>query len=404
MADMIYCNENAHRRFNALIDYLGKNNKFYSKYITNTCAQNDFSLVYSSLPYVDKNFIKSIGSDYFSCEDSETCWEYTSGSSGIPFKCYKLRSERNVLSLYIWDCRRKIDENVTPRNFLELLGKRADKSFDFSDLSHDNVVEILKYINDSCARWLCLSPTMAYYYAVVASELNMQFINIKYLELQGEYIDLERRKFIEKVFGAKTVLQYGMRETWTIAYECPHGHLRLISDLYQVELHDIDEAGFGEVVLSSNVNKYMPFIKYQTGDIAKISVDRSCNCGNKNPYVIEMREGRKANCITGNDNLIADIVFKRIIRKSLKPYNYDAAKIKAFSVLQTANNEFVFFIVPGQTYCKEIEKLIKTNTQKIIGKNVMVTFNYKDKVLINENGKQMLFRCDFEGEKNEKIQ
>ena len=215
---------------------------------------------------------------------------------------------------------------------------------------------------------------------------------------------MERRKFIEKVFGAKTVLQYGMRETWTIASECPHGHLRLISDLYQVELHDIDEAGFGEVVLSSNVNKYMPFIKYQTGDIAKISVDRSCNCGNKNPYVIEMREGRKANCITGHDNLIADIVFKRIIRKSLKPYNYDAAKIKAFSVLQTANNEFVFFIVPGQTYCKEIEKLIKTNTQKIIGKNVMVTFNYKDKVLINENGKQMLFRCDFEGEKNEKIQ
>ena len=174
-----------------MIGYLCKNNKFYSKYINDTCVQNEFSLIYSSLPYVDKNHIKSIGTDYFSCEDSETCWEYTSGSGGIPFKCYKLRSERNVLSLYIWDCRRKIDENVTPRNFLELLGKRADKSFDFSDLSHDNVVEILKYINDSCARWLCLSPTMAYYYAIVASELNMQFENIKYLELQGEYIDVE---------------------------------------------------------------------------------------------------------------------------------------------------------------------------------------------------------------------
>ena len=403
MANMIYCSENANRRFDALIDYLSKKNKFYSKYITNICGQNKFSLVYSSLPYVDKNFIKSVGSDYFSLEDAASYWEYTSGSSGIPFKCYKLCSERNFLSLYIWGCRRKIDAKVTPRNFLELLGKRADKSFDFSDLSHNNIVAILKYIKNSCARWLCLSPTMAYHYAVVASELNIQFQNIKYLELQGEYINVECRSYIEKVFGAKTVLQYGMRETWTIAYECPHGHLRLISDFYQVELHDIDEHGFGEVILSSNVNQYMPFIKYQTGDIAKITVDHSCNCGEQNPYVIEIREGRSANCITGHDNLIADIVFKRIIRKSLKPYNYDVSKIKAFSVRQTSDNEFMFLIVPGQTYCNEIEKLIKINTQRIIGKDVVVTFDYKDKILLDGNGKQSLFKCEFEVEKDEKI-
>ena len=113
---------------------------------------------------------------------------------------------------------------------------------------------------------------------------------------------------LEESFGAKTILQYGLRETWTIAYECPHGHLRLLSDLYHIELHDVDKDGFGEVILSTNVNRYMPFLKYQTGDIAKIRKDYSCNCGDKNPFVIEIKDGRKANCIKGHDNLIADFL------------------------------------------------------------------------------------------------
>jgi phenylacetate-CoA ligase len=305
--------------------------------------------------------------------------------------------------LYIWNCRRKVDKEVTPQNFFELLGNHANKLFDFSDLSYYNIVDILKYLKGSCARWLCLSPTMAYQYAVVASKLNIKFENIKYLELQGEYVDSERRSYIEKAFGARTILQYGMRETWTIAYECPHGHLRVLSDLYQIELLNIDEMGYGEVVLSSNVNKHMPFIKYRTGDRARIKVDCTCKCGYKNPYIIEIGEGRKANRIIGHDNLIADIVFKRIIRKSLKPYNYDASRIKSFGVLQTDKNEFVYSIVPGENYCKDIETFIITNTKKLISDNVVVKFVYNDVILLNENGKQQLYRHDFEGEKNEKV-
>lgn len=395
MSEIIYCSNKSYERFDNLLLFLQKNNVFYSQYLKQTDYRN-FSLVYSALPYLDKNIIKAVGMNYFSNNHLNIFWEYTSGSNGIPFKCFKTSTERNLLSLYIWNCRRKIDRKVSPLNFLEVLGKNADRKLDFSNLSSDNIVEILNFINYRGSRWLCLSPTMAYHYAVEAVKLGIKFKSLKFLELQGEFIDKKRRSFIERAFNAKTVLQYGMRETWTIAYECPHGHLRLLSDLYEIEISSIDKNGFGEAVISSNVNKYMPFIKYKTGDILRIRYDYSCECGYQNPCVIEIREGREANCIYGHSNLIADIVFKRIIRKSLKPYNYDTTKIKAFRVLQTAKDKFTYIIVKGENYCSNIEYLIVQNTKKIIDVNAIVDFKYEDKILLNKNGKQKLFKSECE--------
>lgn len=381
----LYLTVKAEKKFNNLVEYLRHNNTYFAQHINNS----RFLEIYSELPYSDKNSIKKVGEEYLSAKEGQIFWEYTSGSSGIPFKCYKTDYERQLLSLHIWKCRRNIDKMVSPNNFMELLGKNASKQIDFSDLCKENVEKILLYFLEKKPRWICLSPTMAYYYALVAKRNNYRCDSIKFIELQGEYIDKNQRTFIEKAFNAKTILQYGMRETWTIAYECPHGYLRILSDIYQLEICDLDENGYGEIIVSSNICKYMPFIKYKTGDVAKISVNSKCECGKVNPWVIKLREGRKANCIEGHENLIADIVFKRIIRKSIKPYGYDVLLITSFRVIQLGPQNFIFEIVRGDKYNAEIEKNIIKNTNKILGEQNNITFQYVDKTNISKNGKHL---------------
>lgn len=378
------------QRLNKSFDYIKKNNSYYSQF-----NEGNFFNNYNNLPYIQKQDIKKVGDTFYTknCE-SKILFEYTSGSTGIPLKCYKTLQERSVLSRYIWKNRFSIDPLVSTKNFIELLGVNSYREIDFTDISQNNILKIFKYFNEKKPRWICLSPTMAYSYALFAEKINYHCDSLMYMELQGEYIGLEKRKYIEKVFKIKTILQYGLRETWTIASECPHGYLRIWSDLYLIE-QNVPEGEYGEIILSSNINKYMPILKYKTGDIGKINYNTDCECAKRNPYTIELFEGRAANYIKGHDNLIADIVFKRIIKKSLKTLEYNDNIIIAAQVIQTDINSFVYNIVPGNNYDKRIEQEIISFTNFYFKEHVSISFNYNHSVLLNKSGKNKFYTCNF---------
>jgi phenylacetate-coenzyme A ligase PaaK-like adenylate-forming protein len=104
----------------------------------------------------------------------------------------------------------------------------------------------------------------------------------------GEGLAASTRSWIETVFGAPVVNDYGASECLSIAFECRHGRLHLNDDW--VVLEPIDAAGrpvppgvaSHSVLLTNLANKVQPLIRYQLGDSVTFYPD-TCACGNARP-------------------------------------------------------------------------------------------------------------------------
>ena len=118
----------------------------------------------------------------------------------------------------------------------------------------------------------------------------------------AEAIDLESRRYIEKVFGAPYCDQYGSAEVDRASWQCLERegyHM----DVDSVITEFVDENGdavidgeSGEVVFTSLFNFAMPFLRFAIGDVGSQS-DELCPCGRTLP-LMKVVEGRKDSYLT----------------------------------------------------------------------------------------------------------
>jgi phenylacetate-CoA ligase len=115
-------------------------------------------------------------------------------------------------------------------------------------------------------------------------------IRPKLIETSAEKLMTPQRQLFEDVFQCKVADCYGAREMATIAYECPDGGLH-VNETHIVEILTDGETALpgqlGEVVITSLIQKGMPFIRYKIGDMA-ISDPGRCPCGRGLPLLKEI--------------------------------------------------------------------------------------------------------------------
>jgi len=95
------------------------------------------------------------------------------------------------------------------------------------------------------------------------------------------------RRVIQEVFDCPVYNRYGAAETGGIAAECPHGKLHVFSFSHHVEVLDsqgqpVKSGDVGRIVVTPLHNMAMPLIRYDIGDLARVSV-APCSCGNPLP-------------------------------------------------------------------------------------------------------------------------
>lgn len=92
----------------------------------------------------------------------------------------------------------------------------------------------------------------------------------------------EERRFVAERFGATVHDEYSSEELYLIATQCRAGFYHIVQDNVRVDVWNPDADGRGEIVATSLVNSYMPFIRYRQGDVIRLNQDRSsCSCGNR---------------------------------------------------------------------------------------------------------------------------
>ncbi len=105
------------------------------------------------------------------------------------------------------------------------------------------------------------------------------------------------REFLQSYFGCPVIDEYSMTETGPIAYSCSQdaGYHILPPDIL-VEILDeqgnpVQEGESGEITITGGRNRYLPLIRYRTGDWGRL-VTKKCTCGDPMPRIVDLK-GRR---------------------------------------------------------------------------------------------------------------
>ncbi|CAN7428502.1 hypothetical protein LJR231_002778 [Phyllobacterium sp. LjRoot231] len=121
----------------------------------------------------------------------------------------------------------------------------------------------------------------SYFGRMVASGGDLTELGIKAICTNSEASSEIERNRLSRAFNCPVFDEYSSEELYLIATQCQFGEYHLVEDNVHIEAIKVDESGNGICVGTSLINRVMPFIRYEQGDIISIS-DRAeiCPCGN----------------------------------------------------------------------------------------------------------------------------
>lgn len=200
----------------------------------------------------------------------------TSGSNGVPFCIPKTVEERARCSIGIWRYRSFYDPEASPETFYPLahepIGFRHEIPPGVG--SPRDVGRLYDHLSARGVRWIHANPPLLERHARAMVE-PAAARSLAFAETSGSYLTAEARDLIERRMNVRVVDQYGCREVWAIGTKTGDGPFTVVKD--NVHLEIVDDAGrpirepgvAGRVVVTSLIQKLLPFVRYDTGDIAE---------------------------------------------------------------------------------------------------------------------------------------
>jgi phenylacetate-CoA ligase len=182
-----------------------------------------------------------------------------------------------------------------------------------------------------------------------------------------------QRRVIEDVFACPVTNRYGCEEVSLIACECElHDGLHVNADGVFVEiLRDglpVEPGEAGSVIVTDLVNRAMPMLRYQVGDVA-VPSQRRCPCGRGLP-LLERLEGREADyVVTAAGELISGISLT-------ENFALHVPGVAQLQIIQETVVQFTFRIVRGPDFGPDTERRIAELVAERFGPGVGFTCDY----------------------------
>ena len=196
--------------------------------------------------------------------------------------------------------------------------------------------------------------------------------------------DWERRT-MEEVFQCPVTNRYGCEEVSLIACECErHEGLHVNADGIYLEVLRPDGTPCapgepGMIVVTDLVNRAMPMIRYQVGDMGVLSV-RQCSCGRGLP-LLEKVEGRIADyVVTPRGDLISGISLT-------ENFAVMVPGVAQLQIVQEDVAHFVFRIVRAPDFGDESLDVIGSLVAERFGPGVQYECEYVDRIPQEPSGK-----------------
>ncbi|TCK19044.1 phenylacetate-CoA ligase [Thiogranum longum] len=121
----------------------------------------------------------------------------------------------------------------------------------------------------------------------------------------AETLVAQDRELIGRAFKSRLCEFFGMTEMGIIGWECREaGQMHIAEDTCHAELApDHDTSGTGRLVMTNLELRATPFIRYETGDLARFGPATACRCG-RSLRTLARIDGRLVDCIRLEDGRV----------------------------------------------------------------------------------------------------
>jgi phenylacetate-CoA ligase len=210
----------------------------------------------------------------------------------------------------------------------------------------------------------------------------------------ADSIDVPSRRYLERVFNAPYLDQYGCSEVDRTAWQCPERESYHM-DVDSVVTQFVDESGAdvaagesGEIVLTSLFNYSVPFVRYALGDVGRASSE-ACSCGRILP-LMDGIEGRRDSFVVLPDGRV---ISPRVLTVAMSMFEfYD--RVKQFRIVQKRDDLFEISLEIADSLKSrlDIAGALERHLAKTLGVETLgVVFNVKvvDEIPLSKSGKLM---------------
>lgn len=354
---------------------------YYREYWKQKGCKNDEWKNLNNWPILTKEDIRQNNHLFLAddCDSKNMYSEYTSGTSGTPIKMYW--SKETTLEYYaIYERRIKNWHDVNwDMNYIMLGGRVVtpikQKSPPFwvknsfmkqlymssYHLSENNVEAYVNAIKSFAPKYMLGYASSMYSLALLIKQKNISPPALICAISNAEPLLQYQKELIEEVFSCKMVNTYGMSELVTGA--CTFDNITeyvIWPEVGKVEIMEfesnkpVQNGLLGRIVCTSLLNKDMPLIRYDTGDIG--SIEKS-STGIKH---------YKFNDLTGRiDDMVITKDGRRIGR--LDPVFKKDFNIKEAQIIQHTFDNFIIKVVPSANFSERNKSELKQSLTERVG-------------------------------------
>jgi phenylacetate-CoA ligase len=212
---------------------------------------------------------------------------YLEAFHGMPYGEY-FRSRR----VSIWHRRRlRSGIGVPTRLAVKMLGQVVYLE-PYSVLTEKRMTGYLQTINRHRPTVVIAFAGTAFELAKHAKRRGIEVHSPRFVMVSVETLYPSMRRTIAEVFGCPVYNRYGSVEAGFVAGECPRGKLHVFPFANHVEILDPNgeptaPGAVGRIVVTPLHNLAMPLIRYDIGDLARVS-SGPCDCGSALPTLDEV--------------------------------------------------------------------------------------------------------------------
>ncbi|MDD4747588.1 MAG: hypothetical protein PHW19_09930 [Salinivirgaceae bacterium] len=387
-------NELREKRISDLLSHVVETVPFYES-IPQYAKLSDF-------PVVNKNLIRTNFQEFQSTafKDKQLFPAITSGSTGTPFKVYKDKGKiirhqaeniffseiagykfgTRLYYLRVWNA---INRKSKLKSWMQnIIMQDAD------DISFQKMDIFFKKIKKDKTPKTILAFASTYEGIVRYIKEKKEPVdnyNVRCILTISETLPEKTKEELRAIFKCPVVSRYSNIENGFIAQQCldENNEYHINTSGFFVELLNLNndnkviDGELGRIVITDLFNYAMPLIRYDTGDLARIS--QKAKCSLLTPVFTKI-EGRRVDFIYNtNNNLLSPHVITNTMWKF--------TEVVQFQFIQNTEKEYHFKLNCVLNKLAD-ENLLISEIKKYVGNDAIISIEYVDEIPLLSSGKR----------------
>jgi phenylacetate-CoA ligase len=249
-------------------------------------------------------------------------------------------------------------------------------------VSEEAMVRFVEVLRKYRPKYMVAYAQSAVLFAEFCSANKIHDITFESMIVSAEMLLPGKRQILEETFRGKVFDRYGCREVSVIASECEyHSGLHVNADALIVEVEAAPNlpAGMGRVLVTDLLNRSMPLIRYEIGDLARLDNDMRCPCGRSLPLIGNI-QGRTSDFLKLPSG-------RMIAGPSLALLAADMRDVRQVQFIQADPAHVTLKVVAGTGYSQRTEEELRRRMLPYLEQESSLTIVTADSIPSEPSGK-----------------